>query len=295
MKAFCPFHITGFFAIKLNAEKVSSMGCGIVIADGATSEAFEGEGRVYVNRSPSLAPTTKTVASSLSAKLADIWTELEGPVSCGLGTSGAGALSTALALNELWGLNYGFNILCKVAQRAEIENKTGVGDVIAQALGGIVIRKLNGVDRIPAPPLEVSYVVFGPLATREVLEDKRALAATSKFGSAALKDLLRKPTFDEFMRLSRHFAYDTELVSEKARDAIEAVEASGGLASMIMLGDAVYAVDPAGVLNEFGTPRKTMIYNCGAHLRSQTSAEKNASPNERQMLASKSQRTGYSE
>jgi pantoate kinase len=271
MKAFCPFHITGFFAIKLNAGKVSSIGCGIVIADGATTEAFGGEGRVYINRSPSLAPTTKTVASSLSAKRADIWTELAAPISCGLATSGAGALSAALALNDLWGLNYGFNALCNVAQQAEIENKTGVGDVVAQALGGIVIRQLNGADRIPAPPLEISYVVFGPLATQEILADKKTIATTNKFGSDALRDLLRKPTFDEFMRLSRHFAYDTELIGERARDAVEAVEAAGGLASMIMLGDAVYAVDPASALDEFGTPCKTTIYNCGAHLLSQAS------------------------
>jgi pantoate kinase len=271
MKAFCPFHITGFFAIKFNAEKISSLGCGVVIADGATTEASEGEGRVYINRSPSLAPTTKAVASSLSAKRADIWTELAGPVSCGLGTSGAGALSTALALNDLWGLSYAFNTLCNVAQQAEIESKTGVGDVVAQALGGIVIRKLNGTDRISARPPEISYVVFGPLATQEILADKKTLDMTNKFGSAALKDLLHKPTFDEFMQLSRHFAYDTELISEKARDAVEAVEASGGLASMMMLGDAVYAVDPANALDEFGTPGKTTIYNCGAHLLSKTS------------------------
>lgn len=287
MKAFCPFHITGFFAIKLNVKKVSSIGCGTVIADGATTEAFKGEGRVYINRSPSLAPTTKTVASLLSGKLADIWTDLAGPVGCGFGTSGAGALSTALALNELWGLKYGFDALRKVAQRAEIENKTGVGDVVAQALGGIVIRKQNAVDRIPTPPLEVSYVVFSPLPTPEILADKSTLAATNKFGSAALKDLLRKPTFDEFMRLSRHFAYNTELISERTRDAVEAVEASGGLASMIMLGDAVYAVDPAGALSEFGAPRKTAIYNCGAHLLSQPSEIEDASPKKKQTSASK--------
>jgi pantoate kinase len=289
MKAFCPFHITGFFAIKLNAQKASSIGCGVVIADGATTEAFEGEGRVYINRLPSLAPTTKTVASSLSAKRADIWTELTGPVSCGLGTSGAGALSTALALNDLWGLNQGFNTLCNVAQQAEIRNKTGVGDVDAQALGGIVIRKTKGVDRIPAPPLEVSYVVFAPLATQEILANKKTIATTYKFGSAALKALLRKPTFDEFMHLSRHFAYDTELISEKARDAVEAVEASGGLASMIMLGDAVYAVDPASALDEFGTPRKTTIYNCGAHLLSHTGEEDDTSRERKQTLASKAE------
>ena len=266
MKAFCPFHITGFFALKPNRAGISSVGCGIVIADGATTEAVVGEGRVYINREPSSAPTTRTVVDSLSEKQADVKTELAGPISCGLGTSGAGALSTALSLNQLWKLNFSFNALCETAQRAEIVNKTGVGDVIAQAVGGVVIRRQDSIDRILTPPLEISYLVFGPLSTPEILANRGALSAIEKFGSAALKKLIRKPTFDEFMRLSRQFAYDTEMLSQKARDAVEAVEATGGCASMAMLGDAVYGTDPFNALSEFGTVRKTAICNCGAHL-----------------------------
>jgi hypothetical protein len=35
---------------------------------------------------------------------------------------------------------------------------------------------------------------------------------------------------------------------------------------MAMLGDAVYAIDPANALSEFGAVRKTTICNWGAHL-----------------------------
>jgi len=266
MKAFCPFHITGFFALKSDQKNISSIGCGVVIADGAVTEASEGHGSVYINRQQDSAPTTKTVAALLSDKIADIRTELAGPMGCGLGTSGAGALSTALALNELWELKHSFNALCDIAQLAEITNKTGVGDVIAQAIGGIVVRQQSAVFQIPTPPLEVSYIVFGPLPTPEILADQDKIAVINKFGSASLRRLLQKPTFDEFMRLSKQFACDTELISPKAQDTVEAVEASGGLASMAMLGDAVYAIDPANALNAFGKVRKTMIYNRGAHL-----------------------------
>lgn len=266
MKAFCPFHITGFFALKRYGARITSVGCGIVITDGATTEAFAGDGSVYINKEPCFAPTSRTVLAALSGKKADIKTELAGPISCGLGTSGAGALSTALSLNQLWKLNFSFNALCETAQHAEIVNNTGVGDVIAQAVGGVVIRRPNSVDKIPTQPLKISYLVFGPLSTPEILADRGALAATEKFGSNALKTLIRRPTFDEFMRLSRQFAYDTELLSQKARDAVEAVEASGGCASMAMLGDAVYGNDPSDALSEFGTVRKTAICNCGASL-----------------------------
>ncbi|HEX7515069.1 MAG TPA: pantoate kinase [archaeon] len=266
MKAFCPFHITGFFALKSDQKKISSIGCGIVIADGAVTEVSAGLGSVYINRRQDPALTTKTVAALLSGKCADIRTELAGPMGCGLGTSGAGALSSALALNEFWGLKHSFNTLCDIAQWAEIKNNTGVGDVVAQALGGIVVREQNAVHQIPTPPLEISYVVFGPLPTPEILADRDKIAIINKFGSVALQRLLKRPTFNEFMRLSRQFSCDTELISPKAQDAVEAVEANGGVASMAMLGDAVYAVDPANALKAFGKVRRTMIFNRGAHL-----------------------------
>ncbi|MGZ4945172.1 MAG: pantoate kinase [Halobacteriota archaeon] len=266
MKAFCPFHITGFFALTSDQKKVSSIGCGVVIADGAVTEVSEGLGSVYINQRQDPAPTTKTAAAWLSDKTADIWTELAGPMGCGLGTSGAGALSSVIALNEFWKLKHSFKTLCDIAQWAEIKNNTGVGDVVAEALGGMVVREPSAVFQIPAPPLEISYVVFGPLPTPEILADKEKIAIINKFGSIALQRLLKRPTFKEFMQLSIQFARDTELISPKAQDAVEAVEANDGLASMAMLGDSVYAVDPANALNAFGKVRKTKIFNRGAHL-----------------------------
>jgi pantoate kinase len=204
--------------------------------------------------------------ASLADTKADIWTDLPVPISCGFGTSGAGALSTALALSSFRAHNLSLNSLCGVAQRAEITNKTGVGDVVAQAIGGVVIRRQGNVDRIPMPPREISFVIFGQLSTAQIIADKEMMRGINTCGSKALKRLDKRPTFDEFMSLSKEFAYETGLLGGKARDAIETVEAAGGSASMAMLGDAVFAVDPGNALSEFRNARTTRIYNCGAHL-----------------------------
>jgi len=266
MKAFCPFHITGFFGIRGNEKTASSIGCGIVIAEGATTEAVEGSGSVFINGVRSAAPTTATVMTSLADNKADIRTDVPIPISCGFGTSGAGALGAALALSGLRSSSLSFNALCGIAQRAEIVNKTGVGDVVAQAIGGVVIRRLESVDRIPMPPRTLSFVIFGQLSTAQVIADREMMRGINTCGSRALKRLDKKPTFDEFMSLSKEFAYETGLLGGKARDAVEAVEAAGGSASMAMLGDAVFAIDPGNALSEFGDARRTRIYNCGAHL-----------------------------
>jgi pantoate kinase len=85
-------------------------------------------------------------------------------------------------------------------------------------------------------------------------------------GAEALKELLKRPTLPDFMRLARRFTARSGLASDWAMDAIEAVEAAGGMASMIMLGDAVFAFGGAAALAEFGEVHTTTISQRGANL-----------------------------
>jgi len=266
MRAFCPCHVTGFFALRDKGQTILSEGCGIVLSAGATTDASVGSDSVFINGDRSDAPTTATVVELLTDKPLDIRTSLSLPMSCGFGTSGAGALSTALAINDTLKLNYSLNTLRSIAQRAEIVQKTGVGDVIAQVIGGLVLRRLDGVDRIPVPPTAISLAIFGEIPTAQIISDKEIMRAINTHGTHAIKSLDRKPTFETFMHLSKEFAYNSGVVSDRARDAIETVEAAGGLASMAMLGDAVFAVDPSGALDEFKNVVTTTVCHCSAHL-----------------------------
>ncbi len=271
MKASCPLHITGFFAIRDGFKEksdgaIKSVGCGVVIDDKAITDVALGSGTIYINDEIIPAPTTKSVVKALTDTKVDVRTNVSVPMSCGFGTSGAGAFSTALALNELLSLGLTYNDLCNVAIRAEITNKTGVGDVTAQSTGGVVIREHTRVDKIPTAMRDISYVIFGPLSTSQILEDTDLIGAIGYYGNKCLKALLRRPAFEEFMKLSRDFAMSTGLISDKVKDAIESVEARDGLASMVMLGDAVFAINSSDVLSEFGEVRSTKINNCGAKL-----------------------------
>jgi pantoate kinase len=152
--------------------------------------------------------------------------------------------------------------------------RTGLGDVIAQNCGGLVVRLNPGapgtgrIDRIPVPPASISYVVRGPISTKDVLSDARAMKAVNAAGEGALKELLKKPTFANFMHLSRSFTLHSGLASDWALQAIEAVQAAGCLASMIMLGDAVFAWGSGSeqALKDFGEVHTTNISQRGANL-----------------------------
>lgn len=270
-----PSHITGFFAAKRQEDPMrsGSIGCGLTLCLGATTtiKAAE-ETRIFLNGQPSKAPVSLYVVERLARSPVLVRTELEMPLGSGFGASGAGALGCAYALNALFDLGLTANGAAAVAHAAEVVNRTGLGDVIGQNTGGLVVRLEPGapgigrVDRIPVPALGVDYVVKGPISTREVLSDKAALKEINRAGEAALKALLKKPTLQEFMHISRRFTVEAGLASDWALDAIEAVEAAGGSASMIMLGDAVFAFKGGAALEEFGEVHTTTISQRGACL-----------------------------
>ncbi len=275
MKAFVPSHITGFFAAKRQEDllKSGSIGCGLCLSLGATTsvQAAE-ETEILLNGQASGAPVSRFVVEKMAKSPVRVKTQLDMPLGAGFGASGAGALGAAYALNAYFDLGLTANTAASVAHVAEVSNRTGLGDVIAQNTGGLVVRLEAGapglgvVDRIPVQPLKISYVVRGPISTKEVLSDPKAMQEINRAGEVALKDLLKRPTLKEFMLLSRRFTSRIGLASDWALDAIEAVEAAGGMASMIMLGDSVFAIGGGVALKEFGVVGTTTISQRGANL-----------------------------
>jgi len=277
-RAWVPSHITGFFAAHRREDPLrsGSIGCGLCLSLGATTiiesvpEIQDKE--IVLNGAVSEAPVSRFVVEKLAREPVRAKTELEMPFGAGFGASGAGALGCAYALNAHFDLGLTADQAACFAHEAEVCNGTGLGDVVAQNTGGLVVRLEPGgpgigrIDRIPVPPLPVDYVVRGPISTRDVLSDKEAMSLVNKAGVAALKELLKRPTLQNFMVVSKRFTEQSGLASDWARDAIEAVEAAGGMASMIMLGDAVFAFGGAEALKSFGEVHTTTISQIGANL-----------------------------
>jgi pantoate kinase len=277
-RAFVPSHITGFFAAHRRSEPrlAGSVGCGLCLSLGATTTIESApeihDTEIYLNGILSEAPVSRYVVERLAKEPVRVKTQLQMPFGAGFGASGAGALGAAYALNSYFDLGLTANQAAAIAHEAEVMNRTGLGDVIAQNAGGLVVRLQPGapgtgrIDRIPVPPLPISYVVRGPISTSQVLCDEKVMTAVNVAGEAALKELLKRPTFANFLQLSRRFTVNSSLASDWALQAIEAVEAAGGIAGMIMLGDAVFAFGGAEALASFGEVHTTTISQRGANL-----------------------------
>jgi pantoate kinase len=274
-KAFAPAHISGIFIINLRKDAAlsGSMGCGICLENGAiTTVRPYDETIIKINGTICEAATTLAAIKNLTSEPVLIDTTLDIPVGYGFGASGAGALSAALALNEALSLDLTLKDLAGAAHCAEVTNRTGLGDVTGMTFGGIVVRKKAGapftgiIDKIPCRNTKISWISFNEISTKSVLSDDLKINSINKAGKAKLKELLKKPTLENLFNQSRGFATEIGFMSQKVKDAIEAVEAAGGLASQAMLGDTVFAIHDNGALLEFGQVHESRISLAGAHL-----------------------------
>jgi len=189
----------GFFVIHREPDPLrsGSCGCGIVLEAGCeVTASFADEYEILVNGSKIEARTTMRVVKKLADRPVRIECLHQTPVGGGFGASAASALATAYALNELFSLGKTGMELGQIAHIAEVEEVTGLGDVIAADRGGVVLRKKAGgpgfgiLDSIPSCEHEIFYVVLGKCSTKAILTDEDAARAINRAGSYALKEIL---------------------------------------------------------------------------------------------------------
>lgn len=247
-QAFVPGHVTGLFSVHSadDPRKAGSRGAGLALSAGVT-----------VTVAPSDEPTVELDGATVEMEAvtgtldrldvsAAVRVESDLPVSAGFGVSGGAALGTALTANERFDLGHTENELVGVAHAAEVEAGTGLGDVVAQARGGVALRYEPGapgdgeLDGISTPPTRIEYVSFGGRSTGEIIGGD--VETLTQAGERALAELRDAPTLPKLFACSRAFAADADLLTPPVEQAIDAVREAGGEAAMAMLGETVIAL-----------------------------------------------------
>ena len=262
--AFVPGHVTAFFSAH-PAERpaaAGSRGAGLTLTDGVTvtvsagDDAGSGEadtgdaGARTIDGEEGTVDPVEDVLAALGGSGADVSIATDVPIGAGFGVSGAAALGAALAANDALDRGRSENELVRLAHEAEVTRGTGLGDVVAQARGGVPIRVEPGapgvgeLDGVPAAA-RVEYVTFGELSTEAVLGgDTSALSAA---GEDALDRLREDPRLPTLMASAREFARDADLLVPEVAEAIDAVRESSDApddagAAMAMLGRTAFAL-----------------------------------------------------
>ncbi len=261
--AFAPAHVTGLFYISDSAEdplRRGSLGAGFSIDHGVYStvrriektsaSCYSINGReVSAEELPVSRSVLRRYEAFLQGKGIEIEHRIDAPQGSGFGTSGAGALSLTLSLNELAGRPFSTEEAAGIAHSAEIEHKTGLGTVIGEYYGGFEIRieaGAPGYGRIEPisyeDTLSALFVVFGPYSTRQALSDPGIRRNINRLGRRLHAELLASPKVETFLRLSHEFSTSSGLPTERAQQVMELFEKSGYTGGMLMFGDAVYTL-----------------------------------------------------
>ncbi|MYB96389.1 GHMP kinase [Candidatus Poribacteria bacterium] len=259
-RAYAPGNISCVFKVIPHADpaRMHSLGMGFTVKEGVevtVSEHHEME--VLFNGACINFPTVRAVVNQLTQNSGitgikvDITSPL--PLGCGFGLSGAAALATAYALNELLTLHKNSEKLAMAAHIAEVENRTGLGDVCSQYHGGCLVKLKEGspltADRLPIAEQQIYYRYFGPIQTSEVLGNREQTTRINRAADVALRTLQTltsaKPNanlFNACFAVSKQFSVESGLLSDaRVIDTIADIEAEGGVASMIMLGNGVFS------------------------------------------------------
>jgi len=264
-----PSHITGFFSVfeNENPSLKGSRGCGFTLEFSIKIklENSERDELIFLGERKSI-PTFHTLLDLMKTHGVRAEVLSSPPLAHGLGVSGAISLGTALSVSLLRNLNLSYFEAGERAHIAEVMNRTGLGDVIAESTGGLVIRREPGApgkglaDRLPVPELPVSLLFLGEKRTESILQDEEILRKVNEIGGECLKRFMKEKDLKSFISLSNLFAKETGIVDDELIEIVEEIRRKGGMAGVAMIGRTVFQIN-GDDLKEYGEIFRSKITN----------------------------------
>ena len=257
-KAFAPANISCIFKIysHRNPRWMGSYGVGFTLNKGVAAKAEKADAtEVFFNEKKINFPTVKSAVKKLTEASLRIDIKSELPLGCGFGLSGASALATAYAVNKLLKLKKSNKELAIIAHIAEVENKTGLGDVVNQFYGGFCVKLKPSshfaVKKLPINGINVYCKYFSKISTKSVITSPKLKNKINNAADMSLKKIIQlikhneKIKFEAIIRISKEFSINSGLLNgKKTIETIKGIEKNKGNASMIMIGNAVFSDKP---------------------------------------------------
>ncbi|MCW4053052.1 MAG: GHMP kinase [Candidatus Bathyarchaeota archaeon] len=262
-QGFAPAHVTGIFKICDESDEPAyqgSIGAGISIKRGVRTKTTIDESskkrlEIWINgqKTASANVSEMVIKDFLSQVSIEAGLKVEHyaevPLGGGFGSSGAGALSLALALNEVLELGLTRIQAAQKAHTAEILCKTGLGTVIAETFGGLEIRTkpgAPGIGEVKHIPLGSDYVFaslsLGSLPTGKALSNRNLRALINKWGHEFMCRIMARPTLENVLSFSRKFAENTGLITKQVRRVLQQTDAAKITCAMPLFGEGVFSV-----------------------------------------------------
>ena len=271
--AFCPAHITGFFKAHLDDnhddfENLGSMGAGFSIKEGVTSTV---KVQTKENQEKNFQITTQGYESDktdvseyvlneflklgeFSNKFFVIEHNISIPVGYGLGSSSAVALSLSYALDQALNTKLEKKIIGQIAHNAEVNCKTGLGDVLASYHGGFEIRVKPGapgigkVEKINTEKISVIMICFSPISTNKFIKER--LSQINGLGGKMVNKLLESKDYDHFQDMSLEFAKYVDVMTPRMEKIVNELSENKIKCGIALFGETIFSMIPQNEENK---------------------------------------------
>ena len=265
--AFCPAHITGFFKAQVNdneecLEKIGSMGAGFSIKQGVTTRVSireKNEEKKNFKIITNGYQSDKTDISEFvlneflkigkfSDKFFEIEHEISVPVGYGLGSSSAVALSLSFALDQALNTRLDRSLIGQIAHNAEVNCKTGLGDVLASFHGGFEIRVKAGapgigsVEKIRTEDISVIMICFAPISTNKFIKER--LSQINGLGGKMVNKLLESKNYEHFQDMSLEFAKYVDVMTPRMQSIVNDFSKSNIKCGIALFGETIFSMVP---------------------------------------------------
>ena len=261
--AFAPGHLTGFFQIWDHPENdllKGSRGSGVSINQGVhttvqvepaqeTSYTIIMDGQITDKAFVSETLLRKMLQRTDQTYDININHVVGTPFAAGFGSSGGGAFSLAVALNEALELGLTFTEAAQIAHITEIECKTGLGTVFAAMQGGFgALVKAGGpgfgeglyYDK--CDDLSVVYLHFGPMSTKDALSNPELRIKINDLGGKFVDEIKDDLRPELFMELSRKFTDYVNIKTPRLDKVLDRAKEENIPLTMAMFGEVAFSL-----------------------------------------------------
>jgi len=265
--AFCPAHVTGFFKAHLddnqnNLENLGSMGAGFSIKQGVTTRVkietrndqesnFEITSFGYQSDKTDVSEYVLNEFLKLgefSNRFFRIEHDISIPVGYGLGSSSAVALSLSFALDKALETKLDRTTIGQIAHNAEVNCKTGLGDVLASFHGGFEIRLKAGapgighVEKITTDKISVIMICFSPISTNKFIKER--LSQINGLGGKMVNRLLESKNYEHFQDMSLEFAKYVDVMTPRMQRLINELSKNNIKCGIALFGETIFSMIP---------------------------------------------------
>jgi pantoate kinase len=245
-----------------NLENLGSMGAGFSIKQGVTTKVKiqrkkdqESNFKITTNGYQSDKTDVSQYVLNEFLKLGEfsnnffeIEHDISIPVGYGLGSSSAVALSLSYALDQALQTKLEKTIIGKIAHNAEVNCKTGLGDVLASYHGGFEIRVKPGapgighVEKISTEKISIIMICFSPISTNKFIKER--LSQINGLGGKMVNRLLESKDYEHFQDMSLEFAKYVNVMTPRMQKIVKELSKNEIKCGIALFGETIFSMIP---------------------------------------------------